>query len=353
MRRFDNPGITRSVACLCAVLVWGWLASIRAEERSAQRSVPPTSGEGAGVESAAGTGGGTVLGVPEGFPWPGVEWLPEDVRAGVRFHLGAGKRVEQSSRQIFPTGLGSAWYAEFSGASAGYVIRGELGWELGFSGVQGDPVISGPDSGWVPGVPNLQQFPVSGRMARRVASGCVPTAAGNLLGFWRGRLKSGRRVSVDLANGSGEVAPDAGEDTLRELTLAVRSRLEMHEFRDEAGYTEDGMPLAGAYPGELVHALGAVAREQGMELKAELLPFDFGVYRSEIGQGRPVLLSCVVRLPHKPHLSWGHEVLGVGWGRWQGAEWVLVRDNFFPPGAPDQVRLLPSKGMGSMVVVRP
>jgi hypothetical protein len=135
--------------------------------------------------------------------------------------------------------------------------------------------------------------------------------------------------------------------------MAVRSRLEMREFRDEAGYTVEGMPLAGAFPGELVEAVEAAGREHGLELKADLLRFDMGAYRSEIGQGRPVLLSCTVRLPHKPHLSWGHEVLGVGWGRHGGREWVVVRDNFFPPGTPDQVRLLPSGAMESMVVVRP
>ncbi len=214
-------------------------------------------------------------------------------------------------------------------------------------------MIAGPDCGWVSGVPNLQQFPVPGRTARRVASGCVPTAAGNLLGYWWGWTEAGRLAAVGLANGREGKVPSVGEQKLKELTLAVRSRLKMHEFRDEAGYTEDGMPLAGAFPADLVGVVGAVAQEQGMELKAELLPFDIGGYRSEIGYGRPVLLSCVVRLPHKPHLSWGHEVLGVGWGRWQGNDWVIVHDNFFPPGVPGQVRLLNSKGMEGMVVLRP
>ena len=127
----------------------------------------------------------------------------------------------------------------------------------------------------------------------------------------------------------------------------------MREFADEAGYTEDGMHLAGAFPGELVEALAVAARGTGLDLKVESGGFDMEAYRFEIGEGRPVLLGCVVRLPHKPGLSWGHEVVGIGWGREGGREWVLVRDNFFPPGGPDQIRVLPRGVFRQMVRVRP
>jgi hypothetical protein len=52
-------------------------------------------------------------------------------------------------------------------------------------------------------------------------------------------------------------------------------------------------------------------------------------------------------------LSWGHEVVGIGWGRGRGREWVLVRDNFFPPGEDTQVRVLPKEVFSEMVTVSP
>ena len=307
------------MAGFCAVL-----RDAVGEEKSLARFVAAGSGKFVELDSSASE------------PWVGLPWL----RGFEGARLGAGEVVEQSRRQIYPTGLGPVWYARIH--PVGYFARDDGGWEMGFWGTAG--VVPGADCGWVPGVPNLQQFPVPGKKAERVASGCVPTAAGNVLGYWLERM--GKESWKNLGQVERAVR-------LKEFTRQIRGRLRMTEFLDEAGYTEEGMPLAGAFPGELVEPIMELGRSQGLELRAVAGAFDMEKYRGEIGGGRPVLLSCVVRLPHKPHLSWGHEVVGIGWGRGRGREWVLVRDNFFPPGEDTQVRVLPKEVFSEMVTVSP
>jgi len=233
------------------------------------------------------------------------------------------QRVEQTKEQPYKTGLKPVWIASLSGESenAGYLM------------CEDTPDAALVDFAWTAiaepiaqsgkllmDVPNLQQFPVPGVLAPNVASGCVPTAAANLMGYW---IKHGYPTWSDHDTNLDQPA-------LQRLTTRLRALLPMQEIADTCGYTENGMPVSGAFPADLGVAISADARAHGLSVKVSLERFSIEGLKQETSLGRPTLSSCIVRLPHKPHLSWGHEVTSVGWLRVGDVFFVGVCDNFLP-----------------------
>lgn len=253
--------------------------------------------------------------------------------------VSAGRRVAQDSHQLYDCRLPPVWYAKVQAAEkeAGYLM-----WEADAPGRLAEfalePAWVVPGSRIVPGVPNLQQFPVPGKEHAQVASGCVPTAAANVVAYWA-------RHGFGRWQGAG--------DDPRTVATRLRALLPMVELPDEGGYTDDGLCLSGAMPAELAEALRADATAHEVTARVSLAKFSGEILEREIAAKRPVLLSCEVRLPHKPALSWGHEVTGVGWVKIDGELFVGVRDNFYPGTAPEMVRWLRSDYFEEAITVVP
>ena len=254
--------------------------------------------------------------------------------------------AEQSPGQLYKNGLPPVWVARIEDENG---ARGYLMWENSPSGALLEFTLAGKHApvasigGLTEGVPALQQFPVPGTNHKPVASGCVPTAGASLVGYW---------TTHGFPDWSGGRPPGQVE-SLKHFAARLRGRLNMSELPDTSGYTDDGMPLSGAYPRELALALERDAGENGVLLQTVHAPFSFRTLRTEIGAGRPVLLSCMVRLPHKPQLSWGHEIIGVGWLELDGAEYAGVKDNFYPTGSPEAVRWIRKEAFESLITVLP
>jgi len=68
---------------------------------------------------------------------------------------------------------------------------------------------------------------------------------------------------------------------------------------------------------------------------------------------RPALVSCVVLVPRKPELAWGHEVVAVGQAEIAGVRFVGVVDNYFAPRIPGTIRWIQAERCSSLVLVRP
>jgi hypothetical protein len=233
------------------------------------------------------------------------------------------QRVEQTKNQPYQTGLTPVWIASLSLASeeAGYVMCEDTTDAALVDFAWAATAVPNAESGkLLQDVPNLQQFPVPGTLAPRVASGCVPTAAANLLGYW---MKHGYPTWSDHG-------PDVDQPALRRLTTRLRALLPMQEIADTCGYTDNGMPVSGAFPEDLRAALSSDALAHGLSVNVSLERFSLEGLQQETALGRPTLSSCIVRLPHKPGLSWGHEVTSIGWSRVGTVDFVGVRDNFFP-----------------------
>lgn len=261
-------------------------------------------------------------------------------------HLGSVRLVSQSPKQLYQLGMKSVWVAPvFQGSDpVGYLmLEAEAPYRWVEFGVDADvPFESqGFPGKAIEGIPNLQQFPVRGKMAERVASGCVPTAAANMIGYW---ARHGFSQWLDF----GE-----SEDGLRFATRRLRALLPIAEFPDDAGYTDEGMPLTGSHAGGIAAALGADAQRFGIPLKTKVEGFERSAFEAEISAGRPVLICCEARLPHKPHLSWGHAVTAMGWTEFDGAYFVMIRDNFYPTKSPKAVRWLRADAMSEMVLLQP
>ena len=257
--------------------------------------------------------------------------------------------VTQAPEQIYRSELPPVWFIliEAEAGRKGYAM-----WESSGSGTLLEfaidaPVQVTPGRGrMIASVPVLQQFPVPGLKVKTVASGCVPTAGASLVGYW---------AKCGFPQWLGAAAPEADpaeREPLKRVASRLRNGMRMSEIPDTAGYTDDGLCLSGAYPEELARALERDARASGIMAGVEYGRFAFSRFRQEIDADRPVLLSCMVRLPHKPHLSWGHEVVGVGWLEVEGGEFAGVKDNFYPTTSPDAVRWIRKDAFDSMISVR-
>lgn len=260
------------------------------------------------------------------------------------------RRVEQNPGQIYNAGLAPVWVVQ---VAAPLGRQGYLMWEdspgaplvdFAWDAPEGEGLPKRGCGSLVQHVPNQQQFPVAGKLARDVASGCVPTAAANLIGFWAGKgLRRWGETKEDATR-----APD-----LPLLTQRLRDRLRMQEIPDKDGFTANGMPLSGAFPSDLLEVLRQDAAERGITLETSLQRFSPDLLRRETAAGRPVLLSCLVRVPQKPQLSWGHEVTGTGWVEIAGSFFAGVRDNFLPSQNRETTRWIAEGQMQTLLRVAP
>lgn len=260
------------------------------------------------------------------------------------------RRVEQSPGQIYNSGLPPVWVVEVAAAEG---VNGYLMWEDSPESPLVDFAWDAPEARCLPkpgrgvllrNVPNQQQFPVQGNSAPEIASGCVPTAAANLIGFW---------ASKGLQNWAGTTGTAGASPDLRLITTRLRGRLRMQEIPDRDGFTENGMPLSGAFPADLRDGLQKDAAAQGIPLETVLERFSGELLRRETAEGRPVLLSCLVRLPQKPRLSWGHEVTGTGWVEIEGRLFAGVRDNFLPSKSGETTRWIGEGQMQTLLRAAP
>ena len=251
--------------------------------------------------------------------------------------------VEQKKDLSWPTGLSPAWWAKITHPEKG---AGYLAWDSGGEGkiiefaFDAALEIDAPDAKALKGVPALQQFAIVQKDGSFIASGCVPTSAASVLGFW---------IERDYPQWRG----DAGAVRLQAITKRIRARLNMQAIPDKDGYTDDAMTLAGAMPDELAQAIQTDADEHRVPIRSSVSRFRYEALQTEISAGRPVLLSCIVRLPHKPQLSWGHEVAGVGWAKLGEVRFVGIVDNFYPVKNPATIRWLRSDAFDSLITIRP
>jgi hypothetical protein len=251
--------------------------------------------------------------------------------------------IKQLKDMTWPTHLPPAWWAKVTNPKGG---TGYLAWDSGGAGkliefaFDARVEVDTPNARALNGVPALQQFPIPRENGTAIASGCVPTSAASVLGYW-------------IDHGYPHWRGDAGAEPLQCLTMRIRARLQMEAIPDKEGYTDDGMTLAGASPDDLAQAIQADADENGVRIQASVSPFQYETLQSEIAAGRPVLLSCVVRLPHKPQLSWGHEVAGVGWTKIGDDCFVGIVDNFYPTRNPATIRWIRSDAFDSLIAIRP
>jgi hypothetical protein len=244
---------------------------------------------------------------------------------------------------VWPTDLPPAWWAKVTNQKGG---AGYLAWDSDSEGkliefaFEASLDVDTPDAKALNGVPALQQFAIPLKDGKAIASGCVPTSAASVIGFW-------------IGHGYPQWRGDAGADLLQSLAKRIRARLKMDPIPDKDGYTDDGMTLAGAMPDDLADAIQADADERHAPIQSSVSRFRFETLQSEIGAGRPVILGCLVRLPQKPQLSWGHEVAGVGWAKIGDVRFVGVVDNFYPVKNPATIRWIRSDAFDSLIAIRP
>ncbi len=230
------------------------------------------------------------------------------------------------------------WWAELRGddGAAGHLAWTDDGRLIDFS-LEGLREVITPQAFGLAGVPAIQQFPLKAPDDSAVASGCVPTAGASLIAFWSAR------PGTAAWGGAGE----------QDLVRRLRGRMRMGIIPDLEGYTDGKMSLAGAFPDELAEALQADADERGVDVDVALSGYDRALLGAELSAGRPVLVSCVVLLPRKPELSWGHQVVGVGRAEVGGVHYVGVVDNFFTPRIHGSIRWIADDSIGQLVLLRP
>ena len=296
--------------------------------------ISPASAAEPGLENAAANRGAIHLAQLTAQPWL-AEWKGAAL-AEIRL-------VQPKKDQSWPTGLPPVWRAKIVNAKGD---TGYLAWDAGGEGglvefaFDAGLDVDTPTAKALRGVSAFQQFAIPQKDGKAIASGCVPTSAASVLGFW-------------IDHGYPQWRGDADDDPLRSLTKRIRARLTMRSIPDKDGYTDDGMILAGAMPAELARAIQADADEHRVPLQVSLNRFRFEMLQTEIGADRPVLLSCIVRLPHKPQLSWGHEVVGVGWMKIGDVCFVGIADNFYPVKNPATIRWIRTDAFESLINIRP
>ena len=251
--------------------------------------------------------------------------------------VAAVRRIQPQPTRWVRTGR-PFWWAELrcEGGAAGYLAWTDDGRLIDFS-LEGLREVISPHALALAGVPPIQQFPLKAPDGSAVASGCVPTAGASLIAFWSAR------PGIAAWGGAGE----------QDLVRRLRGRIRMGVIPDLEGYTDGKMSLAGAFPDELAEALQADADERGVDVDVALSGYDRRLLGAEFSAGRPVLVSCVVLLPRKPELSWGHQVVAVGLAQVGGAHYVGVIDNFFTPRIPGSIRWIEEVRIGQLVLVRP
>jgi hypothetical protein len=230
------------------------------------------------------------------------------------------------------------WWAELrcDDVSAGYLAWTDDGRLIDFS-VEGLRDATTPQAFALAGVPPVQQFPLKSPDGTLVASGCVPTAGASLIAFWAAR------PAAAAWGGEGEQA----------LVRRLRSRMRMGVIPDAEGYTDGKMSLAGAFPEQLAEALQADADERGVDVDVAISGYDRRLLSAELSAGRPVLVSCMVLVPRKPQLSWGHQVVAVGRAEVGGVHCVGVIDNFYEPRLAGTIRWIAEDRVNLLVLVRP
>lgn len=241
-----------------------------------------------------------------------------------------------------PMGLPPVWFAKIKGADQ---KTGHLMWDSTGEGklvefsLDGKLQINGKESKAISGVPGLQEFPIKDEDGRLVASGCVPTAAASVVSYW-------------IANGHPLWGGEDGR-TPRDLALRLRGAMKMTLYPDTDGYSDNGMALAGAYPTDLASVLRADALKHKVKMEIGISRFSMDLLRSEVEASRPTLLSCIVRVAHKPELSWGHEVAAVGYTKIDGVELAGVLDNFYPTNYPEAIRWIRHDAFRSLILLHP
>jgi hypothetical protein len=230
------------------------------------------------------------------------------------------------------------WWATLrcSEGAAGYLAWTDDGKLIDFS-VEGLREVTAMQAFALSGVPPFQQFPMQAPVGSLVASGCVPTAGASLIAFWS------VRPGMAAWGGAGE----------QDLVRRLRSRMQMVVIPDEEGYADGKMSLAGSFPAALAEAMQADADERGVDVDVAVSGYDRKLLGAELSAGRPVLLSCMVLLPRKPELSWGHQVVAVGRAEVGGAHYIGVIDNFYVPRLDGTIRWIAEDRVNQLVLVRP
>ena len=241
-----------------------------------------------------------------------------------------------------PTGLPPVWSAKIKGPDE---RTGHLMWDCSGEGklvefaLDSELKVEGEKAAALTGIPGLQEFPMKDADGSLVASGCVPTAAASVVAYWSAK---------------GFPQWRGGEGTTNsELAKRLRSRLTMTLYPDTDGFSDNGMALAGAFPSELVKALREDAKAHGVLFECDIARFSMAQLKEEITAKSPALLSCVVRVAHKPELSWGHEVAAVGWAKIDGVELAGVLDNFHPTKHPETIRWIRQEAFQFIITLRP
>ena len=251
--------------------------------------------------------------------------------------VAAVRRIQPQPTRWVRTGR-PFWWAELrcDDGAAGYLAWTDDGRLIDFS-LEGLREVISPQAFALAGVPPIQQFPLKAPDGSAVASGCVPTAGASLIAFWSAR------PGIAAWGGVGE----------QDLVRRLRSRMPMSVIPDVEGYADGKMSLAGAFPAALAEAMQSDADERGVDVDVALSGYDRRLLGAEFSAGRPVLVSCVVLLPRKPELSWGHQVVAVGLAQVGGAHYVGVIDNFFVPRIGGTVRWIAEDCVNQLVLVRP
>ena len=260
--------------------------------------------------------------------------VPASIRS---LEVGVVRRVQPQSSRWQRQGR-PFWWATLrcSEEAAGYLAWTDDGRLIDFS-VEGLREVTSVQAFALSGVPPIQQFPMKAPDGSLVASGCVPTAGASLIAFWSVRPRMG------VWGGAGE----------QDLVRRLRGRMPMSVIPDEEGYTDGKMSLAGSFPAALAEAMQADADERGVHVDVAVSGYDRQLLATELSAGRPVLLSCMVLLPRKPELSWGHQVVAVGRAEVGGTHYIGVIDNFYVPRLDGTIRWIAEDRVNQLVLVRP